>query len=157
MPLSGDAADLEKAMRSVRIDPVLAKVIPEMSKTVMRAAKLNQATQVASYARKHAKIGMGRGKGGRFSGGVEISGGLAVVAEYGMFGKKWSNWHGGWVQRSSVPPPRFGPGRPKPEDGHIIGKAYKMMRNDLHEYAADQVWDAYQIQFDKKKIFKVRG
>ena len=101
--------------------------------------------------------GKGRGKGGRFAGGVEVSGVLALVAEYGMSGRRWSNWHGGYVQRSQIPPPRFGSGRPGPEDGYVLGKAYRMLKEDLTDFAADELWTEYSIQFDRAGIFKVRG
>lgn len=156
MPARGGPDDLKLAMRSVRIDPVLSKAIPGMAKMVSRVARANLMSVPGTFSRSHAKVGAGRGKGGRFAGGVEISGGLAAVAEYGMTGRHWFLW-GRHRQPSRVPPPRFGKGRPGPEDGHVIGKAYRMVKEDLHEFAADEMWKAYQIQFDKQKIYKVRG
>lgn len=151
MPFAGGPDDLEKAMRSVRIEPVLKRALPEMAKMVRRLAAVNLKAVPGSFSRSHAKLSLSK------QGGVELEGGLAVVAEYGMSGRSWSNWHGGRVQRSPVPPPRFGSGRPGPEDGHVLGKAYRMLQEDLHEFAADVMWDEYQLQFDKGKIFKVRG
>jgi len=155
--VKGDAGDLKKAMRSVRIDPVLASTMPKMAQQVQLLAKANLAGVPGTFSRRMVKIGKGRGKGGRFAGGVELSGTLALVAEYGMSGRRWSNWHGGYVQRSRIPPPRFGSGRPGPEDGYVLGKAYRMLKEDLTDFAADELWTEYSIQFDRAGIFKVRG
>ena len=136
---------------------MLAKTMPQMAKQVTLLARANLMGVPGTFSRSLAKVGPGRGKGGRFAGGVEISGVLAVVAEYGMSGKRWSNWHGGYVQRSRIPPDRFGTGRPGPEDGYVLGKAYKMLKEDLTDFAADELWAEYSIQFDRKGIFKVKG
>lgn len=147
----GSPDDLAKAMRSVRIEPVLDKALKDVAKQVRLVAEANLRGVDGSFSRSQVKLSLAK------AGGVEMEGLLAIVAEYGMTNRSWSNWHGGRVQRSSVPPERFGKGRPGPEDGYVLGRAYRMIREDLQDYAADEVWSAYQIQFDKAKVFKVRG
>lgn len=135
---------------------MLSKAMPQMAKQVQLLAKANLMGVPGTFSRSLVKVQAGRGKGGRFAGGVEVTGVLAMVAEYGMSGRHWSYW-GRHKNGSPVPPPRFGPGRPKPEDGYVVGKAYRMLKEDLADFAADALWTEYSIQFDRKGIYKVRG
>lgn len=147
----GDVGDLDAALRSVRIEPHMDRGISAVAKQVKLVAIANLRGVPGDFSRSHAKITLQQNRS------VEMRGILAMVAEYGMTNRSWPRWGKGRTQGSSVPPPRFGAGRPKPEDGHVIGKAYKMMRKEADEAMADHVWDAYSIQFDRKGIYKGRA
>ena len=147
----GDAGDLAKAFRSVQVEPMLRQTMPQMAKQVNLLARANLRSVPGSFSRAHAQLGKYR------DAGLQLQGLLAVVAEYGMNGRHWFYW-GRWRNATPVPPPRAAFGRrPKPDEGHVIGKAYKQLAEDLHEFGADQLWSQYGIAFDQGKIYKVRG
>lgn len=148
---SGSAEDLAKAFRSVKVQPVLKAEVPRLASSVRQLAAANLRFAPGRFSRSKVKLSR------KSRDGLELTGLLAVVAEYGMVNRSWSNWHGGRVQRSPVPPPRATLHRPKPEDGWVIGKAWKQMREQATTELADEVWTHYGIQFDGKKIYKVKG
>lgn len=159
-PGGGNAADAAKAMRSVRIGPAVDQAMREQAKTVRARARRNIRSVPGNWSRSLVKLNLV----GNSS--VELSGILALVGEYGMGGAGWMMPLGPGARGSrsmvrvydtGVPPPRAVRGRPKPEDGYILGKAWKASRDELTAKASDDVWDAYAIQFDRNRIYKVRG
>ena len=147
----GDVGDLDRALRSVRIEPHMGRGIAAVAKQARVVAEANYRGLPGRLSKSKAKLSLRQNRS------VELSGLTAIVAEYGMTNRSWPRWGRGRTQRSSVPPDRFGPGRPKPEDGHVVGKAYKLIREEITEHMADEVWQAYSIQLDRGKIYKVKG
>lgn len=134
----------------MRIDPVVDDVTGELARQTRLMATANLRGVPGTFSREHVKVQLAQ------AGGVELEGVLAIVAEYGTGGRGWHYW-GKRVSRSPVPPARATSGRPKPEDGYVLGKAWRDMRKKATEGAADAVWNAYSIQFDRAGIYEVAG
>jgi len=148
----GDTEDLLKAMRSVSVDNVAEVVTVDAAKAVHLAAKFNFATVPGSFSRSKAKVT-------RDDTRIVISGVVAVVAEYGMMGRGWYVPRGRSGKsmarvRTTVPPPRVRGRRPRPEDGHVVGAAWKALRARQTDEAADRMLKEYTIAFDKHGIRK---
>lgn len=152
---AGDADDLAKAFRSVRIEPAIDRGLGKAAKRVKLAAEGNLRSVSGSFSRQLTELSVVKQRS------VELSGTLAMVAEYGTVGGGWKVPAGrtGRMKRvfgTGVAPPRAARGnRPRPEDGHVVGKAWRTLRNQLADEVVDQVWDEYAIQFDRKGIYKV--
>ena len=141
-----NAAD---AFRRVSVGPIERDVVKINQEAVLLVARQNLAGVPGSFDKGRAQLGLGR------SGAVELEGELAYVAEYGVSGRGW------WVPRgrvrgrerkrisnTDVSPPRFGSGRPGPEDGYVLGAAWKKTRRKLAKVSADETLDAYMVELD---------
>lgn len=135
-----------RAIRSVAVGNVSKTIDEKAAKQIGIAARANLALAPGTFSRSLTSLSRQKSK-------VILSGVLAVVAEYGMSGSHWREY-GRPVQGSPVPPPRFGSGRPKPEDGYVVGAAYRRHRDQLEEQAADEMLKAYSISFDKHGVEK---
>jgi hypothetical protein len=144
---SDDARRAQAALRSVRVEHTGDQVSEDTAKMVLALAMGNVRTVQGSFSRSLATVSRSGSKG------VEISGVLAVVAEYGMVNRGWYYW-GRRKAASPIPPPRAVRGRPKPEDGHVIGKAWRRVRAKANREAADSMLDEYTIAFDKHRVPK---
>lgn len=145
---SADARKAQQALRSVSVEGTSKTITDDTAKAVALIARGNLAGASERYGK-----GPGLASVSRQQNIIEISGVLAVTAEYGTTGRHWFAW-GTHVQPSRVPPRRFGSGRPKPEDGHIVGKAWRVSRERATEAGADKMLKSYRIAFDKFRVPK---
>jgi hypothetical protein len=154
----GSPSDAAQAFRRVSVGPIERDVVKVNQEAVLLVARSKLSGVPGSFDKGRAQLGMGR------SGAVELEGELAYVAEYGVSGRGW------WVPRgrvrgrerkrisnTTVSPPRFGSGRPGPEDGWVIGAAWKMTRRKLSKISADETLDAYMVELDSGSGAPWRG
>lgn len=146
---SADAKRAQAALRSVRVEGTAESVNEDTAKAVFAMALGNLRSVRGTFARGPGLASVSRD--GRA--GVVISGVLAVTAEYGTVNMNWNYW-GRPVAPSRVPPPRAMSGRPTPEDGHVLGKAWRRIRAKANRHAADSMLDEYSIQFDRHGVPK---
>jgi hypothetical protein len=149
----GNTEQAADAFRRVSVEPIEKGAVDLNAKAVLQAAKLNLRAVPGSFSRRGAKLGL---KGKK----VSLSGTLALVAEYGMNSAGWFMPRKSWkrpgtyysrrIRGTGVPPDRFGSGRPGPEDGWVIGRAWKLLRKQLAEETGDETLDAYMVELDSE-------
>ena len=148
----GNTEDAARAFSSVSVEPIEKGAVDLNTKAVLTAAKANLAGAPGSFSRRGAKLSLASGKA------VKMEGTLALVAEYGMNSAGWYVPRKSWkkpgtyysrrIKGTGVPPDRFGRGRPGPEDGWVVGRAWKVMRRKLAEATADFTLDRYMVEID---------
>jgi len=147
--LIGNTEQAAKAFRRVRVAPIAEEIAEGDAKLVKLSASRNLVTVPGNFDRGRAQLGFAdRGRS------VELTGTLAFVAEYGMLGRGWQVPAGRSgrtfrISGASVPPPRATMGRPGPEDGWVIGLAWRLLRTQAQKLNADQMLGDYMVQVDK--------
>ena len=149
----GDTEDAAKAFRRVSVEPIEKGAVDLNTEAVLKAARLNLKTVPGSFTRQGVKLSL-KGKA------VQMAGTTALVAEYGMNGAGWYVPRKSWkkpgtyysrrIKGTGVPPDRFGSGRPGPEDGYVIGRAWKVLRKRLADATGDETLKAYMVELDSE-------